>query len=184
MWFGESKANCSFRSQSNVILCASPPLNRQGTVQVFITLEQSKLHLQSPLHFNYFVVPTVKSLYPSSGPWAGGGLVRVRGTNFVTQPTYCVFGEFKSRVVAMILTSSEMMCTAPSSMPSLVSLLMSSNGQEYSIEEPWARHTHTEGFSIVSIQPSVMITGEKHSLTILGGPSSDTGVICVTWFVV
>ena len=76
-----------------------------------------------------------------------------------------------------VMSSSEMLCSAPRSEPGTVTLMVSYNDQEFSIEEPSAKYIYTQGFSIASIQPSVMTTGTQHSLTVSGGPFTDTGTI-------
>ena len=175
--FGESVATCTVQERSQIISCSSPPSRIPDTVQVHIALEHAQLHFLSPLYFDYIADPVVISLHPSSGPVFGGGLVRVQGANFVMDSTHCAFGKAKRRALATVFSSSSMTCAAPPSVASVVSVVVSSNGQEYSADQPQATYIYTRGFSILSIQPSVMTTGAQHSLTVSGGPFADQGTI-------
>ena len=175
--FGESVATCTVQERPQIISCSSPPSHIPDTVQVHIALEHAQLHFLSPLYFDYIADPVVISLHPSSGPVFGGGLVRVQGANFVMGSTHCAFGKAKRRALATVFSSSSMTCAAPPSVASVVSVMVSSNGQEYSADQPQATYIYTRGFSILSIQPSVMTTGAQHSLTVSGGPFADQGTI-------
>jgi len=104
--FGQSVAMCTVQERPQIISCSSPPSQSPDPVQVHITLEHARLHLPTPLYFDYTADPVVVSLHPSNGPVFGGGLVRVQGANFVMESTHCAFGKAKTRALATVFSSS------------------------------------------------------------------------------
>ena len=86
------------------------------------------------LHFVFYTSePNVTSISPKTGPSAGGSLVRVEGSNFIeSENLRCKFGD-QTFVLARYLTSSVILCKAPTS-PSIgatVTVEVSVNGVSY-----------------------------------------------------
>jgi hypothetical protein len=106
-------------SSSTSLQCFSPPRTGSG-VPMVVTLEISMdgLHFHAltdgqAATFEYVGVPSVTSVSPSRGPYGGGTVVEVTGTNFVGDMILCKFGEHVSAVMATVVSQARILCEAP-----------------------------------------------------------------------
>ena len=87
------------------------PANRTGSTIVMLHDAKNNITTNSLL-FTYFGTSMIISLQPSSGPRAGGSVVRVLGYNFVFSTSLvCQFGDME--VPATFVSSSEVRCVTP-----------------------------------------------------------------------
>jgi alpha-tubulin suppressor-like RCC1 family protein len=101
----------TLNSQGTAITAVSPP--GSGLVDVTVTTGAGTSATTAADQFSYVAVPppTVTGIQPSSGPWWGGTLVTITGTNLL-HATAVRFGENEARFLAVSETTLE--AVAPS----------------------------------------------------------------------
>ena len=82
-----------------------------GTVKVEV---EGVSGVTGQLDFEYYLAPVVRRLVPSSGALSGGSTVTIQGAGFSEQGLRCRFGERAGEDVARYMSSSMVMCMAPS----------------------------------------------------------------------
>ncbi|KAH8076572.1 hypothetical protein JL721_583 [Aureococcus anophagefferens] len=110
------------------IACRAPPAAAAGAVDVKIGVG-GVTHASTT--FTYLGDAAVAALAPSSGPAAGGTVVRVAGADFEDSPTLaCRFGSV--RAAATFVSPTEISCVAPASASrSRVAVTVTTNGVDF-----------------------------------------------------
>jgi len=100
---------------SSQVMCSAPQ-HVAGSVNVTVRSDGIMGLLGTDkIIFRFIETPTIDSIIPSAGPLSGGTMVKVLGSNFDASSVTarCLFGSISSP--AVVLSSGELRCTAPSS---------------------------------------------------------------------
>ncbi|CAM9095296.1 unnamed protein product [Chrysoparadoxa australica] len=137
--FGLSEVPAAFLSSTS-IACVTPA-GLVGPAAVSVTLNSADLSPADELdgtqqQFIYTAHATVSSVVPAATSMLGGRLVRVYGSGFsISDGLACHFGDAPP-VPAMLITESELTCTAPAAAAAgLVQLAVSLDGTTLSTEK-------------------------------------------------
>jgi hypothetical protein len=114
--------------------------------------------------FDYTEGIRIDKFWPSSGPTIGGTDVSIMGAGFSSNPGLgCRFGV--NDVDAIYNNDSMIICPTPTHMSGLVPLMVSNNGEDYAIGEPFTYY----------ITPNVTSIYPRKGLTYGGTPVFATG---------
>ena len=103
-----------------MITCPVPRvLSGDGIEGVILQLSLNGLDWEEPIDFPHMDTPNVTSVEPAFGVSTGGTNVTVHGANFVNDPPiYCFWVDptthEETRVVAQFVTTTQLICVAPS----------------------------------------------------------------------
>ncbi|ETI40268.1 hypothetical protein F443_14283, partial [Phytophthora nicotianae P1569] len=115
------------------VKCTTPPQYQVGEVSIAIECD-GKPFLEFERKFSYYIAPIISDIEPRSMSLTSGGIISVRGRNFLETVFHC---RFDSNIVTMaiIVSESEIRCIAPAFSPhavySYVTLEISANGMDF-----------------------------------------------------
>ena len=155
------------------VLCKTPRALAAATVEVALSGNCFDYGgLNATLSFNYVHAPTVSSIFPGSGPLAGGTKVKVSGNHFTnTSQISCSFGS--SIVPGVFVSSAQVECTAPpSSTKGLAILEVTTNGVDFTASSMSFRYAQAP--RVASITPATGPVSGGTAVTVLGSGFLDS----------
>ena len=126
---------------SATVLRCLAPAGRPGSVALAVTLNggagYSTYSTSEPALYTYKATASLLSAFPAAGDMRGGQRISLRGVDFVAESTTCRFGSnADSPLVEVVVTSTdEGYVEAPAHATGVVKLLVSINGQDFSVRE-------------------------------------------------
>ncbi|CAM9116223.1 unnamed protein product [Choristocarpus tenellus] len=142
----------------NELLCVAPP-SKAGVVPVEVSANGADYTL-SGVEYTYHPPVAVTSVWPLMGPASRGGtVVTVSGTGFnESSELTCKFGEVSATAVTWI-SPSTILCKTPKHPPGLVSVDVTNNGVDYSMNS--IQFLYIKDPSVDGLQPTeVLETGQ------------------------
>jgi hypothetical protein len=170
--FAIINATCRFGSTAVIaieatptsLVCKSPP-NEPSTISVDVGTSLS--YSRNSVKFNYIIVPSVSSIYPSVVPTSSGSVVTVYGSSFVPSQMICKIGAFEPFAISFFVSSTTLILETPIMLPGTYDIAVSYNGADFTaaisiivIEDVNATQCHP---SIASVRggTSVSVVGNN-----------------------
>lgn len=124
--FDDIQGNTTILSDSDVLCEVPDSLSENNYTIGFATNGQNII--SSGKTFQFISSTKIYSLWPSHGPaMKGNSIVSLYGVNFPRSvDMYCIFGS--SRVLAYLISSTEIKCRAPSHIPGIVNVTLFAEG--------------------------------------------------------
>lgn len=134
-------------------VCTSPRRQVSGPEIVRLSMN-SGLDYSNILPFDYLETASVRSIYPTRGPYMGGTTVTVFGSNFdKTVGLACVFGDGAS-VESKFVSSEQVICVTPAVVvPSTLPLVVTTNRDDTSTQ------AYFEFFGLGEIRSASVLIG-------------------------
>jgi len=118
---------------SDQLVTCRTPVGQAGEVPVSLSINMVDYTSLSVTTFKYLDDLSVSSIDPTSGSYTGGTLVSVTGAGFRNAENVCRFGSSPGVIVpARWVANNELQCRAPAGLPSIVTIEVSNNGQDFS----------------------------------------------------
>jgi hypothetical protein len=171
MNFAASNATCRFGGTTVVAIeatpttyiCESPP-SEPSTIDVDVgTSGQS--FTQNSVKFNYLVVPSISSLYPSVVPSASGSFVTVYGSSFAPSQMVCKIGAYDSFPVSYFVSSTILIFETILMLPGTYSVAVSYNGADFT---PSISLVVSEDVNATRCHPSIASVRGGTSVSVIG----------------
>ena len=177
------------RSSNTAAVCVA--LRSLPAVPVEVT-NNNQTYTTNSVQYVYVSVFTVSGISPVIGPSVGGTVVTVSGSQFLNSAQLvCRFGS--SVVSASWLSATSLKCAAPATAPSVVSLEVSNNNQDFTTDN--FQYTFFVVPTVASLFPCAAVAGTPVTVTgsnftagaykfgALGAscpPSECTQILCAT----
>ena len=107
---------------------ATTPAGTAGAVDVTATTAGGPSATSPADVYTYETVPTVSAVSPAAGPLAGGTVVTVTGTGFVTGATSVAFGAGSPSTTVSVTSTTTLTATAPAAPAGPVDILVTTAG--------------------------------------------------------
>eukprot|EP00291_Cryptomonas_curvata_P000061 CAMPEP_0172190710 /NCGR_PEP_ID=MMETSP1050-20130122/23271_1 /TAXON_ID=233186 /ORGANISM="Cryptomonas curvata, Strain CCAP979/52" /LENGTH=1079 /DNA_ID=CAMNT_0012865627 /DNA_START=270 /DNA_END=3505 /DNA_ORIENTATION=+ len=155
--FGQSKVWIS----SILIRCVLPAAF-PGNVSAFIAVGGARV-TSNEVTFAYKETKRIRNFHPSTIRSAGGSLVTLSLTGFNQVPRKCLFGQIEA--IPTVLSSTSIVCRAPSNSPGLVNLSVIS-GDEIIVADH--RIMYNESALVYDVEPKIGSTKGGTSISVSG----------------
>jgi hypothetical protein len=170
------------RVEGDAIMCVSPRAAGVGAVQFLLRDKPSGKQLTGAASFEYYEGVSIRSVLPSRGSVAGGGVVTVIGSGLSADGLVCRFGETRVQDKAVHwVSSTSAACAVPpyaEALGGMVEVDVSINGGAdfTSAGVPFA---YVAQATVTQIVPSSAVAGASGQLvTVVGGHFATSRLMC------
>jgi hypothetical protein len=189
--FGAGHPAESVTVNSTTSVTATSPAEPEGTVDIIVTTPNGTSTAVTADRFTYDPIPTVTAITPAAGPTAGGVMVTVVGTGFVTGKTAVSFGSGHAATSINVLSPTTLQASPPAGSTGGVDVTVTTPGGT-SFTSAADRFTYSAPPTVTSISPksgpstggtSVSITGTNFiagATTVMFGTKAVAGVTVST----
>ena len=171
--FGDGAASSGWGGGASRLRCLTPVSSSSVSGWVGVQLSSFYGALSSTGSFYYHADLSASGLSPPFGPERGGTRVVVLGGGFRDAYTLrCGFGSSVTPVLARFIDESQLECVTPFHVAGNVSLLLSMNGQQFSMSG--ATYTYQASAGVSYVLPSAVLSEGGTPVTVHGSGFSSS----------